>query len=106
MTFRFKSTLDDHQALVTSMSFNEHFSDGPVEELQAVVPTDLLDATCIPLRVWILRPGKGEQGEGKWRIVGKALLLGESESMREVGVSRKRKDAIFTLRERTVICGC
>ncbi|KAF1848107.1 uncharacterized protein K460DRAFT_364098 [Cucurbitaria berberidis CBS 394.84] len=104
-TFHLKCTRDNHGAFVTAMSINEHFSDGPAGELRAAVPTDLLDATCIPLRVWILRPAKGEQGEGKWRLVGKALLLGEPDLMSEARGSGGREDAVVSLKEKTVVGG-
>jgi hypothetical protein len=104
-TNRVQCTVDHQGAFSTAAAINEHFYDGPSEELRAAVPTDLLHATCIPLRVWILRPAKGDKGEGKWRIVGKALLLGEPDLMSEARVSGAREDAVVRLEKRTVVGG-
>ncbi|KAF2123952.1 hypothetical protein P153DRAFT_426813 [Dothidotthia symphoricarpi CBS 119687] len=104
-TFRLQCALNYDQAFVSAISVNEHFNDGPSEDLRTAVPTDLLDLTCIPRRVWFLRPGKGEQGEGKWRVVGKSLLLGEPDLMTEARTNGGREDAVVRLRESTVVIG-
>jgi hypothetical protein len=105
---RMQCTIDGRQALMTAMYINEHFNKGPFEELQAAVPTDLLDATCIPQRIWILRPIKGGGDEGdvvRWRIVAKALLLGEPDLIEEALINGHRENAVVTLKGRTVVGG-
>ncbi|CAO2655704.1 Nn.00g045070.m01.CDS01 [Neocucurbitaria sp. VM-36] len=104
-TYRFQCTLDHQYAFVTAAHINENFNDGPGEELRAAVPIDLLNATCQWLRVWILRPAKGEQGQNRWRLVGKALLLGEPDLMAEARSSMGRENAVVQLMERTVVGG-
>ncbi|KAJ4305946.1 hypothetical protein N0V90_001479 [Kalmusia sp. IMI 367209] len=104
-TYYFQCTLDHQCAFVTMTQINEHFSDGPMEELQAAVPTDLLNATCQSLRIWLLRPMRGKQGQGRWRLVGKALLLGEPDFTCEAKVTAGRKDAVVTLLESTIVSG-
>jgi hypothetical protein len=100
-TFCLPCSRRDDQAFVTAVHVNEYWNDGPVEELQLAVPTDLLDTTCEKLRVWIMRPGKN----GKWRLVAKALLLGEPDMMSEARASVGREGAVVTLRERVVVTG-
>lgn len=101
---RVRSTRDGDQALITSMSFNEHFNVGPADEVRVAVPTDMLGIGCIPMRVWILRPIKDEKDKGKWRLVGKALLLGESNLLGEARRSEGREAAVVSLR-RMVVTG-
>ena len=104
-TFCIQCTLDHHRAFVTGMPINQHLSDGQTKELRAAVPVDLLDATCDSYRVWILQPRKCEQGESKWRLIGKALLLGEPDLMGEARMTEGRKDMVLALRKRTVVSG-
>jgi hypothetical protein len=52
-----------------------------------------------------LRPAKGERGEGKWRVVGKGLLLGEPDLREEARESKGRIGAKVFLRVRTVVGG-
>jgi hypothetical protein len=104
-TFRVPCTMYWDSAFITSLTVNEYFHDGPHKEIQVAVPTLLLKTSCVPLRVWILRPAKGDQVEEKWRIVGKALLLGEPDLLTEAMESAGNPRAKVVLRERTVISG-
>jgi hypothetical protein len=104
-TFRVPCTVYWDSAFITSLTVNEYFHDGPHKEIQVAVPTLLLKTSCVPLRVWILRPAKGDQVEEKWRIVGKALLLGEPDLLTEAMESAGNPRAKVVLRERTVISG-
>jgi len=104
-TFRVPCTMGCDSAFITSLTVNEHFRDGPDKKIQVAVPTHLLETPCIPLRVWILRPAKGDQVKEKWRIVGKALLLGEPDLLAEARESAGKPGAKVILRERTVIGG-
>lgn len=93
----------DH-AFMTSMHVNEYFADGPAEELKFAVPTDILNSTCMALRVWILRPQSGEEGN-QWRLVGKALLLGESHLLLEIERGSEHKGALFELKKQMIVGG-
>ncbi|OAK99747.1 hypothetical protein IQ06DRAFT_294165 [Phaeosphaeriaceae sp. SRC1lsM3a] len=94
----------DH-VFMTSMHVNEQFSDGPAEDLRFAVPIDALDSTCMACRVWVLRPQKGEEEESRWRLVGKALLLGEPDLLLEAEQSAAHADAFIGLREHVMIGG-
>jgi hypothetical protein len=102
-------TIDGDEAFMIGMTGNDHFSEGPPEELRAAILTDLLEANCGQPRLWILRPVKMEGGEDdkihKWRIVGKGMLLGEPDLMQEVGINGHEEDAVVTLRERSIVVG-
>ncbi|KAH7087428.1 hypothetical protein FB567DRAFT_621278 [Paraphoma chrysanthemicola] len=104
-TFSVPCTMRWDSTFITSLTVNEYFHDGPDREIQVAVPTHLLEASCVPLRVWILRPAKGGQGKEKWRIVGKALLLGEPDLLTEAAESAGKPEAKVILRERTIVCG-
>jgi hypothetical protein len=99
-TYSLPSTLEGQRAFVPGWLINEHLKDGPVEELKLAVPTDLLRTTCMHYRVWILRPGK----EGKWRLVAKALLMGEPDLLEEASRSSEEECAVVTL-SRVVVSG-
>ena len=99
LPLRLQCTMDGRQALMTSMAINEHWKEAQFDELQAAIPTDLLGVSCIPLRVWILQPLETKGGDVvSWRIVAKALLLGEPDLMEEVRLHGNRDDAIVTLK--------
>jgi hypothetical protein len=103
---RLQCTIDGQHALMTHMTINEHWQTARVEELQAAIPTDLLGATCIPLRVWILQPLEIEGNEVvSWRIVAKALLLGEPDLMEEARLNGHRDDAVVVMKAGTRIGG-
>jgi hypothetical protein len=105
---RMQCTVSGEQCVMTALINNDHFNDGPGEELRAALPTDWLGATCIPLRLWILRPVKSDKNQGdvvRWRIVGKGLLLGEPDLMEEVRINKDREDAVLILKERTLVGG-
>jgi hypothetical protein len=105
--FLVQCTVGGEQAVMTSPHINEHFNKGSLEELRVALPTDWVGASCIPLRLWILRPVKsgGDRGDiVRWRIAGKALLLGEPDLMEECRANRDREDAVISL-ERTVVGG-
>lgn len=104
-TFRVPCTMRWDSTFITSLILNEYFHDGPDREIQVAVPTHLLKTSCIPLRVWILRPAKGDQVKEKWRVVGKALLLGEPDLLTEAAESARKPGAKVILRERTVVGG-
>ena len=89
-TYRIQYTAGGQGTFTTGALVNKHFQDGPVEELRAAVPTDLLDATCVPLRVWLLRPSKIADAVSKWRLVGKAMLLGEPDLRKGAEESKGR----------------
>lgn len=108
MPYRIQSTIEGRHAIITSVQTNENFNQGPFGELRVAIPTDLLNVTCVARRIWILRPVKtdGETGDVlSWRIVAKALLLGEPDLTEEVRRNEERKDSVVTLGERAVVCG-
>lgn len=103
-TYLVQCRLDGKSALVTSMHTNEHFDNGPWEELRAAMPTHLAGGSCVPLRLWVLRPMKDENGLEKWRLVGKAILLGEPDLMMEAKSSEGEEGGVVQLK-RAVIGG-
>ncbi|CAJ2513890.1 Uu.00g020090.m01.CDS01 [Anthostomella pinea] len=77
------------------------------------VPRDVADSPCAVSRVWILQPledsdtfrndaGLWESTGGRWRLVGKALLLGEPQLVAGENAESKR---VLTLRTRQVVTG-
>ncbi|KAF1913518.1 hypothetical protein BDU57DRAFT_589176 [Ampelomyces quisqualis] len=104
-TFRVPCTMYWDSTIITSLTVNEFHKDGPDRELQAAVPVDLVGTSCLHPRVWILRPAKGEGGEGKWRIVGKGMLLGEPDLLAEVESSKGRVGAKVILKEGVIVGG-
>lgn len=103
-TWRIQCTINSTGAFTTGAQFNAHFQDGPFEEVRAALPTDLVDATCIPLRLWLLRPLKVGDAIVKWRLVGKAMLLGEPDLRKEAEMSKGRNDAVVEVR-RVIVSG-
>ncbi|KAF1928509.1 uncharacterized protein M421DRAFT_62740 [Didymella exigua CBS 183.55] len=97
-------SIDGEVAFSSSAMFNENFKSGSVEELRAAVPTDLLDEGCMPIRIWLLCPGESEDGTERWRLVGKTLLLGDSDLRKEANESKGREDAVVEIR-RVVVGG-
>lgn len=91
-------------ALTTGAQVNAHFQDGSSEEVKAAMPTDLLDATCIPLRIWLLRPARQADAPNKWKLAGKAMLLGEPDFTRQIADSKGQGDALVQMR-RVVVSG-
>lgn len=104
-TFRVPCTMRWDSTFITSLTINEHFDNGPDREIQVAVPTHLLKTSCMPLRVWILRPVKGDQVKEKWRIIGKGLLLGEPDLLTEAIESAGKPGAKVILRKRTIVGG-
>jgi hypothetical protein len=104
MTRRIQCTIDGRSAFTTGMEANANFWDGPPEELRAAIPTDVLNVGCIPLRIWLLRPGKSEKGRERWRRVGKAMLLGEPDLRKEAEESAGRNDAVVKI-QRMIVGG-
>jgi hypothetical protein len=102
-------TIDGDEAFMIGMSGNDHYFEGPPEELRAAIPTDLLQATCTQQRLWILRlvktEGREDEKVEKWRIVGKGMLLGEPDLMQEVRSNGQKEDAVVTLTERSIVVG-
>lgn len=70
---------EGQSAFVTGARVNAQSTNGPSGDLRAALPVDLLDVSCIPMRVWLLRPSKAEGKAERWILVGKALLLGEPD---------------------------
>ncbi|KAI5367012.1 hypothetical protein CUC08_Gglean000418 [Alternaria sp. MG1] len=98
LTVRLQCTIDGRHALMTSTHINEHWEGAVFEELQAAIPVDLLGVSCIPLRIWILQPLEIKEDKVvSWRIVAKALLLGEPDLMEEVRLNGNRDDAVVKL---------
>jgi len=103
-TRRIQCTIDGRSAFTTGAGANASFFVGPAEELRAAVPLDLLDVGCIPMRIWLLRPGSSEDGRERWRLVGKAMLLGEPDLRQEAEESKYRDDAVLKM-ERMIVGG-
>jgi len=101
---RMQCTIDGREAILTAMFRNDHFTKGPFEELRVAIPTDLLGATCIPLRLWVLRPVKKDGDIMRWRIVGKAMLLGEPDLMEELKLNGDKEDTAISI-ERIIVEG-
>lgn len=100
-SWQVQCTLSGQRALATAVHTNDHFKDGPFKELRAAVPIDLVGASCMLLRVWLLRPGKSEDGSEKWRLVAKTMLLGEPDLLSEANA---RESGAVKLR-RTIVGG-
>ncbi|RYP43287.1 hypothetical protein DL768_010000 [Monosporascus sp. mg162] len=121
LPLRARCTTAGDQALVSNVTINSHFSLADVGRIQAVIPTALLGSSCLPLRLWLLQPvaagdGDGEQEQGRigggepgrWRVVGKAMLLGEPNLEAELdsrGGGDDAKETTLTLRRNQVIVG-
>ncbi|KAH6214061.1 hypothetical protein HBI42_145430 [Parastagonospora nodorum] len=104
-THRLQSTTPGSaQAFVTGLHPKQYNDKGPMNELELAVPIDLLGASCATFRVWILRPGKGETKGSKWRLVGKALLLGEPILTNE-GIPGAGTDETVVSVKRAVVTG-
>lgn len=93
---------DGEAAFSTHTVVNENFKSVPIEELQAAVPADLLEVDCMPMRIWLIRPVKHEDGTEMWKLVGKTLLLGETDMRKEADESRGREDGVVTMRRAVV----
>ena len=50
-TYQIQRSLGGQGAFTTGAQVNAHFHDGPFDELRAAVPINLLDVSCIPLRI-------------------------------------------------------
>jgi hypothetical protein len=103
-TYQIQHSLGGQGAFTTGAQVNAHFTDGPFDELRAAVPIDLLDVSCIPLRIWLLRPCKDAGATSQWRLAGKALLLGEPDLRMEAKKSKGKDDATAEFR-RVVVGG-
>ncbi|EAT90397.1 hypothetical protein SNOG_02185 [Parastagonospora nodorum SN15] len=104
-THRLQSTTPGSaQAFVNGLHPKQYTDKGPMNELELAVPIDLLGASCATFRVWILRPGKGETKGSKWRLVGKALLLGEPTLTNE-GIPGAGTDETVVSVKRAVVTG-
>ncbi|CBX95221.1 hypothetical protein IAQ61_004045 [Plenodomus lingam] len=89
-------------AFINSMTCNQYFRTANPEQqhqLRIAIPTHLLASSCIPLRAWILQP-VGVPGVQRWRLVGKALVLGEGDLEDE---ARGKGERVRV--ERVVVCG-
>ncbi|RYO98534.1 hypothetical protein DL764_007069 [Monosporascus ibericus] len=121
LPLRARCTAAGDQALVSNVMVNSHFSLADVGRIQAAIPTALLGSSCLPHRLWLLQPvtpgdrdGEKEQGRtgdgepGRWRVVGKAMLLGEPDLHAELD-SRSGGDdgeeTTLTLRKNQVVVG-
>lgn len=103
-TYQTQCTLDGQRALVTAVHTSKSFKDGLFSDLRAAVPTDLMHGPCTPLRVWLLQPRKSEFGVERWKLVGKAMLLGEPELVSEAKGSKRNNNSMLLLK-RAVISG-
>lgn len=106
-TYQVQCTLDGRGALVTAVHTNKYFKDGLFDDLRAAVPTDLVGVSCIPLRVWLLRARRPEDGGEGWMLVGKAMLLGEPDLAKEAerGKEDKDNDNVMVQLRRAVVSG-
>jgi hypothetical protein len=105
-TFRPPYALEGHQALVTALHVKEDFWIGAMEELRVAMPTDVLAETCMALKIWLLRPTKEEKSKIQWRLVGKALLLGEPGFVMNEGEIAHGKNGVMVIaKERTIVGG-
>ncbi|KAI4937634.1 hypothetical protein J4E85_000069 [Alternaria conjuncta] len=106
LSFRLQCTMDGRQALMTITSIKEDWKDAKFEELQAAIPTDLLNASCMTSRVWILQPLEIDEGVVlRWKVVAKALLLGEPNLMEELRLHGNQDDAVVALKADTCVGG-
>ena len=98
--------MDGRQALMTITSIKEDWKDAKLEELQAAIPTDLLNASCMTSRIWILQPLEIDEGDVlRWRIVAKALLLGEPDLVEELRLHGNQHDAVAALKADACVGG-
>ncbi|RYP74253.1 hypothetical protein DL770_007634 [Monosporascus sp. CRB-9-2] len=119
LPLRVRCTAAGDQALVSNVTVNWHFSPADVGRIQAAIPTALLGSSSLPLRLWLLQPvgpGDGEQEQGRtgdgepgrWRVVGKAMLLGEPDLEAELdsrGGGDDGRETTLTLRRNQVVVG-
>ena len=106
LSFRLQCTMDGRQALMTITSIKEDWKDAKLEQLQAAIPTDLLNASCMTSRVWILQPLEIDEGVVlRWRIVAKALLLGEPDLVEELRLHGNQHDAVAALKADACVGG-
>ncbi|RYP18873.1 hypothetical protein DL765_003661 [Monosporascus sp. GIB2] len=121
LPLRARCTAAGGQAFVSNVTINSHFSPADVGRIQAAIPTALLGSSCLPLRLWFLQPvapgdGDGEQEQGRtgdgepwrWRVIGKAMLLGEPDLEAELdsrGGGDGGKETTLTLRRNQVVIG-
>ncbi|RYO99079.1 hypothetical protein DL766_007913 [Monosporascus sp. MC13-8B] len=121
LPLRARCTAAGDQALVSNVTINSHFSPADAGRIQAAIPTALLGSSCLPLRLWLPQPvtprdGDGEQEQGRtgdgepgrWRVVGKAMLLGEPDLEAELdscGGGDSGEETTLTLRRNQVVVG-
>ncbi|KAK7755716.1 hypothetical protein SLS62_002328 [Diatrype stigma] len=109
------------QALVSNVRFNSHFSSRDLRELRGAIPTALVGPDCLPYRMWILKPvqtdsssdgggigdgGSSDDAAGEprhWRVVGKAMLLGEPDLYAEL--ESHSGGGVLTMKRNQVIVG-
>jgi hypothetical protein len=103
--YRLPSTSEGHSALVTALHVKEDFFEESLENLQFAVPADVLTEKCTALRVWLLRPTKDENSTGKWKLVGKALLLGEPDLSYALETSSGKESVLLISKKRMIIGG-
>jgi hypothetical protein len=103
--YRVIGTIEGQSALVTALHVRQDFFEEPLEEIQFAVPTDALTEKCTALRVWLLRPTKDEQSKSRWKLVGKALLLGEPDLSSVLGTSCGKDDVSVVSKKRMIVGG-
>ncbi|KAL0942103.1 O-methyltransferase family 2 [Colletotrichum truncatum] len=95
---RITCTRDGGQALLTGFILADDFAKlGAEVDMRVAVPADLLDGNCAWTRAWFLVPDFQEK-RSAWRIVGKALLLGEPDSLKEIQMSEAYEEFDGTLK--------
>lgn len=130
LPFRVQCATTGAQALVSNVTVNSHFSLNKINEIRAAIPPALVGSSCLPLRLWLLQPVRmmGDDGDGggvgvsdstgsedidgaarRWRVVGKAMLLGEPDLNAELESYNDggdgEKETVLTLRRNQVIVG-
>lgn len=95
---------DGEQALVTPFDVGDEFFKYR-NDIRVAVPTDLLQGGSTLTRAWLLVSVMDEQGLAAWKIIGKALLFGETDltaELKGIETSEQYSPAVV-LRSRQVV---
>ncbi|KZL81175.1 hypothetical protein CI238_11651 [Colletotrichum incanum] len=103
---RITCTRDGEQAIVTVIDFAEDYFKN-CDNIRLAIPTDLLQGGSALTRAWFLVSVKDEQGIAAWKVMGNALLLGESDLMVELRKTERsgQPGAAVAMRRRQVVIG-
>lgn len=98
------------EVLMTGFSGTEYFksiTEDTFRSAAIAVPTDLLEADCSLTRAWVMVRVDDEQGQVAWKVVGKCLLLGNTDLAEEVRStdSSENSEAAIELKKRQVVLG-